>query len=270
MRAPHSATRSTARPADRWSTSFIRHDLGESMKKVHVMLVLVAALFTAACGDDSDPTAPGTTAGVRFFNATTGMPGSGGFTTNGQFAAGSTLGFGQSTNACSTVDAGSTTFGFGAANAGGTGLSGNALATLDDQSIAVGGDYTVVATGPAASPTLFLLDNDFSGSLATNQAAVRFVNLAPGTNGTANTFNVYLGAFGGGSTPVSANIAVGSPTTFRTVTSGANTFSVLLLQGHAIVIPGSAFTLQAGTVNTLAIVPSTTSGGFQLINIPGC
>jgi hypothetical protein len=66
------------------------------------------------------------------------------------------------------------------------------------------------------------------------------------------------------------SIAVGSPTTFSTVTSGSNAFTSLT--GHNIVISGSAATLnlQAGTVNTIAIVPSTTSGGFELINIPRC
>ena len=237
------------------------------MKKALFAPALAAVLCVAACKEDGGPTAPEPTASVRFFNATTGMTGSGGFTTNGQFASGSALAFGQSTPACAAVDTGSTSFGFGAANAGGTGMSGNALATLNDQRITNGGKFTVVATGSAASPALFLLDDNFPGSLTTSQAAVRFVNLAPGTGATANTFNVFLGTFGAGHTLVSTSIAVGAPTDFRTVTSGHNTFSVL--QGHNIVIPESALTLQAGTINTLAIVPNA-SGGFQLINIPGC
>jgi hypothetical protein len=240
------------------------------MKKVLIMPVLAAVLFAAACEEDGGPTTVGPTASVRFFNAMTGMTGSGGFTTDGQFAAGSALAFGQSTQTCSTVNAGSTLFGFGAANAGGTGLSGNALATLNNQSITDGGNYTVAATGSATSPTLFLLDNNFSGSLATNQAAVRFVNLAPGTGTTANTFTVLRGTLGSGTTVVATNIAVGSPTTLSTAASGSNAFTIL--QGHNTVISGSAATLnlQAGTVNTLAIVSNTASGGFQLINIPRC
>ena len=240
------------------------------MRKILVMPALVAVLFAAACGEDGGPTAVGPTASVRFFNAATGMAGGGGFTTNGRFATGSALAFGQSTPTCATVDAGSTSLGFGAANAGGTGLSGSALATLGNQSIPAGGNFTAVATGSATSPSLFLLDNSYSGTLATNQAAVRFVNLAPGTGTTANTFVVYLGAFGSGQSPVAINIAVGAPTEFRTVPSGSNTFSVVQVQGHSIVIPSSAATLQAGSVNTLAIVPDATSGGFRLVNIPGC
>lgn len=236
------------------------------MKKVLVMPIVVVLLSAAACGGDSDPTPPTQTARVRFLNATTGMTGSGGFTTNGQFVTGSVLAFGQSTPTCATVNAGSTSFGFGASNTGGTGLSGNALATLSNQSMTVGGNFAVVAMGSATSPTLFLLDNTFAGSLGTNQTAVRFVNLAPGT---ANPFTVFTGVLGAGGTITASNIAVGSPTTFNTVASGSNAFTVL--NGHDIVISGGAATLnlQGGTVNTIAIVPNT-SDGFQLINLPRC
>ncbi len=72
-----------------------------------------------------------------------------------------------------------------------------------------------------------------------------------------------------GGTLTVTNFAVGAPTTFNTVASGANAFTIL--NGHDIVVSGSAatLTLQGGTVNTLAIVPNT-SGGFQLINLPRC
>lgn len=239
------------------------------MKTVAIMPVLAAVLFTAACGGDGGPTDVGPSASVRFFNAATGMTGSGGFTANGQFASGSALAFAQS--ACSRVDAGSTSFGFGAANAGGTGLSGSALATLGGQSITDGGSYTVVAAGSAASPTLYLLDNTYSGTLAGNQAAVRFVNLAPGTATTPNNFAVFLGNFGTTSTLHAANPAVGAPTTFTTVASGSNTFSVIRNHEVPPAISGAPGTLNlpAGSVNTIAIVP-TTSGGVQLVNLPRC
>jgi len=236
------------------------------MKKVLIMPVLAAVLVAAACGEDG-PTGEDTTASVRFFNATTGMTGSGGFTTDGQFAAGSALAYGQSTQSCATVDAGSASFGFGAADAGGTALSGAALATLDDQTMTAGGDVTVVAAGPAAGPTLFLLDNTFPGPLATNQAAVRFVNLAPEA---PLLFNVFLGVLGSGGTMAAPNIAVGAPTGYATVTSGSNAFTIL--NGHNIVISGNAATLvlPAGSVNTVAIVPGATAGSYQLVNIPRC
>ncbi|MDF1502947.1 DUF4397 domain-containing protein [Roseisolibacter sp. H3M3-2] len=247
------------------------------MRKARLIAPIVSAvLLASACGggDGStpvDPTPSGPTARVRFFNATTGMTGSGGFTANGQFASGSALASGQATPSCATVAAGPTSFGFGAANAGGTGLGGSALATLDGQTLAAGGRYTVVATGAATSPTLYLLDDGYTGTLPTNQAAVRFVNLAPGTGTTANTFVAYMGAFGAGQSPVAVNIAVGTPTEFKPVAGGANTFSVVQVQGHSVVIPSGAATLQPGTVNTLAIVQSASaSAGFQLVNVPGC
>jgi hypothetical protein len=240
------------------------------MKKVLLMPILAAVLCAAACGGDGGPTEVRPTARVRFFNATTGMTGSGGFTTNGQFVTGSALAFGQSTQACSQVDAGSTSFGFGAANTSGTGLNGVAIATLNNQSISAGGNFTVATAGSSTSATLFLLDNTFSGALGTNQAAVRFVNLAPESGTSVNTLNVFKGTLGVDGTPLALTIAVGTPTPFTTVTSGSNVFSIL--QGHTTVISGSEGTLdlQAGTATTVAIVPTTSSGGFRLINLPRC
>jgi hypothetical protein len=243
------------------------------MKKGLVMPVLTAVLFAAACGDDDDsttgPATVGPTASVRFFNATTGMTGSGGFTANGQFATGSALAFGQSAATCSKVGAGSTSLGFGAANAGGTGLSGSALATLNNQSITDGGNYTMVATGSATSPQLYLLDNNFSGALATNQAAVRFVNLAPGPNPIPNVFNVFAGGLPPSGTLIASNVFVGTPTAYRTVTSGAN--AIMIMIGHNLATRTDVtLNLQAGTVNTIAIVPNTAADGFRLINIPRC
>jgi hypothetical protein len=240
------------------------------MKSIVVIPLLAAALLAGGCGGDGGPTAGDATARVRFFNATTGMGGSGGFTTNGQFATGTALAFGRSTPTCAAIDAGTTSFGFGAANPGGTGLSGVAIATLNNTSITAGGNFTVATAGSATSATLFLLDNTFSGSLANNQAAVRFVNLAPETGTTVNTFNVLKGTLGVDGTLIATNIAVGAPTPFTTVTSGSTAFTIL--QGHTTIVSGSEGTLdmQAGTVNTIAIVPNPASGGLQLINIPRC
>ena len=235
------------------------------MKQVLIMPVLVTALMAAACSDD--PTVVVPTARVRFFNATTDMGSNGGFTTNQQFAAGSTLPFGQST--CSSVNAGPTSFGFGPA--GTTGLTGSALATLNSQTVVEGGNYIVVAAGSATSPQMFLIDNSFSGTLGTNQAAVRFVNLAPATPENPKNFVVYLSALGPNVSPDAINIAVGEPTTFKAVSSGSNEFTVLKTPGHVIEVSGSeaTFNLQAGSVNTLAIVPNS-SGGHQLIHLPRC
>jgi len=238
------------------------------MKTILIMPILATAVFAAACGG-AGPTDASTTAQVRYFNATTGIAGSGGFTTNGQFASGSALAFGQSTQTCAPLDPGATSFGFGTANVGGTALTGNALATLNNQTIAAGGNYTMVATGSAASPQLYLIDNNFSGSLGTNQAAVRFLNLAPGPNTLPNIFYVFSawppvadGAL------IAPSVLVGTPSEFKTMPSGAATFSFLI--GHQLeTLESNPFTLQAGSVNTFAIVPKT-SGGFELIKIARC
>jgi hypothetical protein len=226
-------------------------------------------LLAAACGEESGPSE---TASVRFFNATTDMAGNGAFLTNGQFAAGSALAFGQSSQACSTVEAGATSFGFGAANEGGTGLSGGALETLSDQSLTAADNVTVVAAGSAANPELFLLSNNFStGTLASNEAAVRFVNLAPGTGETANLFNVLTGTIGNGPTDVfEIGLEVGEASAFKTVASGSSPYSILIGHSVAIAESGSTLDLQPGSVNTVAIVPDPASGSFQLINIPRC
>ena len=111
------------------------------MKKGVLMPVLAAIVFTTACGDDGGPTTVDTRVSVRFVNMTTGIAGSGGFTANGKFVAGSALASGQVAQVCSKLDGGQTSFGFGASNAAGTGLSGNELVTLLNENISAGGDY---------------------------------------------------------------------------------------------------------------------------------
>lgn len=239
------------------------------MKRVRVLPVVAIVLLAAACGGESGPS--DTAASVRFFNATTDMAGSGAFTANGQFASGSALALGQASSACSEVEAGATSFGFGASNESGTGLSGGELATLSGQSLTAADNVTVVATGSAASPELFLLSNNFSDALASNQAAVRFVNLAPGTGETANLFNVLTGTIGSGPTDVfEIGLEVGDASAFKTVASGSSPYSILI--GHSVAVSGSGATLdlQPGSVNTVAIVPDPASGGYQLVNIPRC
>src|SRR4029079_19734227 len=153
------------------------------------LLIVVITVFVPGCSDG--PTDVDTKAKVLCVNVTTGMSSNGGFTANGQFVIGSALAFGQAAPACARVDPGTKSFGFGTANDGGTALSGNALATLNSQIVATGGNYTMVATGSAASPQLYLIDNRFSASVGSTQAAVRFLNLAPGPNAVPNIFAVF-------------------------------------------------------------------------------
>ena len=237
------------------------------MQKLLTMPVLAAVLFAAACGEDGDPTAVATTAKVRFFNAVWNAPDGIGFTANNQFATGSALTYARASQSCSSLNAGNTTFGIGVANASGTALNSSALATLTNQAITEGGNYTVLAGGNVGHPSMILLDNGVPGTLGANQAAVRFVNLAASSE---FPFDVLKGTVGGGpTTVVQTGVAFRSATPFSTVTSGSNAYTIM--SNHQPVISGSAATLnlQGGSVNTVVIV-RTLSGNFELINVPSC
>ena len=231
------------------------------MKKVLRMPVLATALFVAACGD-GDPTNVDTRAQVRFFNVVWNAAGNIGFTTNGQFTTGSALAYAQSTQTCSRINAGTTSFGIGLANAGGTALSGSTIVTLDNQTIAAGGNYTVLAGGNVIHPSVVLLDNRFSGTLGANQAAVRFVNLGASAE---FPFTVIKGT-----TVVQSNIGFRGATPFSTVTSGSNVYSIMYGQDVAISGNDATLNLQAGTVNTVVIVRNPLTGNFNLVNVPSC
>ena len=239
------------------------------MQRAHVIPGLVAVLFAAACGDD--PTAVATPAKVRFFNAVWNTQDNVGFTTNDQFAAGSALAYLQSSQACSTLDAGNTAFGIGLANASGTALNSATFVTLPNQSIIDGGNYIVLAGGNVIHPSVVLLDNRFSGTLGANQAAVRFVNLAGGSEGPVDVLRGTAGS--GSTTAVQTNMGFRDATPFSTVTSGSNAYTVTYNNSSQPLISGSDGTLnlQAGTVNTIVISRlNPPSGTFKLINVPGC
>jgi hypothetical protein len=237
------------------------------MKKVLIMPVLAIGLFAGACGDDG-ATDVDTRPSVRFFNAVWNAPDGIAFTMNAQFATGSALAYGQSSQTCSRVNAGNTSFAIGLANAGGTGLSSDALASLINQTITDGGNYTVLAGGNVIHPSVVLLDNSISGTISTNQAAVRFVNLAASSE---FPFTVLKGTVGSGTTTiVQTDIAFRAATPFSTVTSGANAYSIMY--NHEPVISGNDATLnlQAGTINTVVIVRDPTTNNFQLRSVPSC
>jgi hypothetical protein len=224
------------------------------VEKVLMKKTLIVLLVAAACG--GGPTSVETTAKVRFVNATTGLSGNSAFTANGQVVAGSAVAFGQFSQTCATMDAGSTSFGFGAG-------------TLGNQMVEGGGNYIMVATGSATSPQLYLLDNNFSGQLTSNQAAARFLNLAPGPNTLPNIFYAFSSwpptdtsaLFAGG-------LLVGNPSTFKATASGSSNFYTII--GHDMeTLDTHAVNLSAGSLNTLAILPNASSR-YQLINIPRC
>jgi hypothetical protein len=240
------------------------------MKKVSIMPVLAVVLLAAACGGDG-PTEVAGPPKVRFFNAVWATQDNSGFTANNQFVAGSSLGYLQSTQTCSTLSAGNTSFGMGLANASGTALNSSTFATLDNQTITTGGDYTVLAGGNVIHPSVVLLDNRFSGTLGANQAAVRFVNLAGGSEGPMDVFKGTAGS--GSTTVVQANMGFRDATGFSIVTSGANAYTITYNNISQPLITGADATLnlQAGTVNTIVISRlSPPNGNFKLINVPGC
>jgi hypothetical protein len=233
----------------------------DSMKKLVIMPVLAAMLVVAACGD-SDPTDVATPARVRYFNVVWNAPDGIGFTTNNQFATGSALKYGESTQTCSTLNGGNTTFGIGIANAGGTALNGPTIVTLNNQTITDGGNYTVLAGGNVIHPSVVLLDNRLSGTLGTNQAAVRFVNLAASSE---FPFDVLQGT-----TMVQTNLAFRGATPFNTVTSGSNAYTIRADNQTVISGNDAMLNLQAGTVNTVVIVRDVATNNFRLINVPSC
>jgi hypothetical protein len=239
------------------------------MRKALFVPVVAALLFTAACGDG--PTAVATPAKVRFFNAVWNIQDNLGFTANEQFAAGSSLGYLQSTQSCSQLTAGKATFAIGLANTSGTGLNSLPFATLDNQTIIDGGNYTVLAGGNVIHPSVTLLDNRFTGTLGANQAAVRFVNLAAASEGPVD---VYKGTAGSGSTTaVQTNMGFREATPFTVVTSGANAYTVMYANANQPLVSGSDATLnlQAGTVNTIVISRlNPPDGNFKFINLPTC
>ena len=237
------------------------------MKKVLILPVLAAALFAAACDGDGG-TDVDTRPSVRFFNAVWNAADGIGFTMNGQFAAGSALTYGQSTQTCSKINAGNTTFGIGLASPGATGLSSDQITSLINQPITDGGNYTVLAGGNVIHPSVVLLDNRVSGTLGANEAAVRFVNLAASSE---FPFTVLKGTVGSEPTTiVQTDIAFRAATPFSTVPSGSNAYSIMY--NHEPVISGNNATLnlQPGTVTTVVIVRDPATNNFQLRNVPSC
>ena len=238
------------------------------MKKGLILPVLALALVAGACEEDEDPTGTGTTASVRFVNAIGGVTGNVVLTANGT-TVGSAQGFGTMGSTCSTVTAGTRSLAFGTANTAGTGISGTALFT-QNQTFAAGGDYTVIATGTTTNPRFVVLNNDaFTGTVASGQAAVRFVNLVPTVGTSASNFNVFTGTATTG-TPTASAVGFGNTSNFSTMTSGASTFTFTNVTGGTTVFSGTGLNLTSGSVNTVAILPNATGTGYQLVNITGC
>jgi hypothetical protein len=150
-------------------------------------------------------------------------------------------------------------------------LNSNTFVTLDNQTITDGGNYTVLAGGNVAHPSVVLLDNRFSGTLGANQAAVRFVNLAGGSEGPLDVLKGTAGS--GPTTVVQTNMGFRDATPYSIVTSGSDAYTILYTNNNQPLISGNDATLnlQPGTVNTIVISRlNPPTGNFRLINLPSC
>ena len=235
------------------------------MLKIRILPAVVIAAFGAvACGDDGDATGPQTTASVRFVNAITDASSAMVLTADGEVV-GSSLGFGQQATTCTSVHSGTTSF--AVAPTSGSGVASAALTTAT-ANLAMGGNYTILATGTSEDPHFIVLGNNtFDGNLASTQAAIRFVNLMPTMDGETNTLNVFTGPymFGG---PTYRDVSFGSSTTFSTTAAGGQTFIFTDIENQEI-FRSTGLNLEGGKVYTIAVLP-TASGGFQLMAIGGC
>lgn len=239
------------------------------MKKGMILPVLALALLVGACEEDEDLTGPNTTANVRFVNAISGVNGNLALTANGTIV-GSPLAFGAMNTTCSTVNAGNATLAFGTANTGGTGISGTALST-QTQNFTAGGNYTIVATGTATNPSFVVLNNNsFTGTVATGQTAVRFVNLVPTLSGGAtSTLDVFTGT--GTGTQQANDVTFGTTSNFVQIPSGSTTLTFRDAAGNTVFTnTGTGLNLATGSINTVAILPNATGTGYQLINVNAC
>jgi hypothetical protein len=239
------------------------------MKKGMFLPVLALAVLTAACDDNDDMTGVDTTANVRFVNAISGVNSNLALTANGTIV-GSPLAFGAMGTTCSTVNSGNATLAFGAANTGGTGISGTALST-QTQNFTAGGNYTIVATGTATNPSFVVLNNNsFTGTVGTGQTAVRFLNLVPTlSGGAASTLNVFTGT--GTGTQQATNLNFGTTSNFVTLPSGSTTLSFRDAAGNTVFTnTGTGLNLATGTINTVAILPNAAGTGYQLISLNAC
>jgi hypothetical protein len=84
-----------------------------------------------------------------------------------------------------------------------------------------GGSFTMVVTGSATSPQLYLLDNNFSGCAGHQPGGSSIREPRPGPN-PIRTSSMYSQAGSRIGTLIASNVFVGTPTAYRTVTSGAN------------------------------------------------
>jgi hypothetical protein len=230
-----------------------------------VVPCLAIAALAAACDNNDDISNPTTTntANVRFVNAISDANGNLALTSNGSMV-GSSQGFATSGSSftCSSIPAGTSSFAFGMANTGGTGIASN-LGTAS-YPVLSGGNYTAIATGTSANPQLLFIDNTSTTTAPSGFANVRFVNA------TGNAVDFY--SMAGGSTQLGtattsgqAGNSYGSYTQVP-ITNGAFTFTSA---GSTTPLTTSTGSFSSGGNYTVVLLPGAGGTGYQTLVLNG-
>jgi hypothetical protein len=229
------------------------------VKYTRILAAGLVAFTLAACdGKDDDPTGVDDRATVRFMNATSDVAGLN-FTVNGTAQTGAqNLVFGaQST--CVDLSTGSTAF-------GATAIGGAAFGSTFSQTLATGGEYTVLATGTATNPTYLFLNNQAAAPVV-GRARLRIINAVPGVTASDIFVTAPNAALG---TAAASNIGFNVGTTFLDVPAGQTQIRFTNTGTQTVSYTSAPFTVAAGSTQTIGIAPGTTAGTFRTFVIEPC
>lgn len=217
------------------------------MKRKLLALLLVGAL-TGACSDDDDTTSPDGEARVRVVHASPDAPDVDVLVDGAEvlddvpyLAASDYLDVPAGDRSLTVNVAGSTT-------------------TVIDADVALsdGGDYTVIAAGPAASIEPIVLEDDNVAPAAGN-AKVRAIHGAPG----APAVDIYVTAPGADleeETPVLTGVEFGDVADYIEAPAGDYQVRVTPTGTTVVAIDSGALTLSAGQVRTVIAVDAAGGG----------
>ena len=143
--------------------------------------------------------------------------------------------------------------------------AGTATSVIDaDVTLSDGSDYTVIASGPAASVAPIVLEDD-NAEPAAGTARVRAIHGAPG----APTVDIYVTAPGADleqETPVLSGVEFGDVADYIEAPAGDYQVRVTPAGTTTVVIDSGTLTLSSGQVRTIIAVDATGGGGpFDLL-----
>ena len=230
-------------------------------------VVAMATLGLAACDDvDGVDNPPPPRVSIRFVNMIVDAQGNVLLTANST-RIGSALAFGTAATTCPSIEPGTTSLAFGAANASGTAIA-NSFGTLTHE-FTEAGDFTVIATGIAASSQLLIFNDEPVPMPAAGNAAVRFLNAVPGTA----VYDVYATAPGAIlETPVVTNLTFGTTANaFVELPLGSTqiTFTTAGTKTVVLALP-ALLTLVAGDATNVMLAPRAGLPGFQALTVTRC